>query len=80
MAEDKKESKASRRGNPSSKLPETILVILAAFLTFAGPTYVVYAMNDILEIDYAISVISGFVIFIIGLMLIWRLIRNKIVT
>jgi len=63
-----------------SKFLRIFLVILAAFLTFAGPTYVVYALLEILNINYAVSMISGCVLFIVGLALVWYLIRNKIIS
>ncbi|MDH5375942.1 MAG: hypothetical protein OEZ21_06020 [Candidatus Bathyarchaeota archaeon] len=82
MTEKKRESKRkiSARLDLSSKFWKTLLTVLAAILTFVGPTYVVYVFIRILKIDYFLSMISGFVLFIIGLMLIWYLIKNKIVS
>ena len=56
------------------------MVVLAAFLTFAGPTYVVYIFLNILKISYAVSMGSGIIFFITGLVLIWYLIKNKIIS
>jgi cytochrome c oxidase assembly factor CtaG len=64
----------------SSKFWRTLLTVLAAFLTFAGPTYVVYVLLRILKIDYFLSMISGIVLFMAGLVLIWYLIKNKIIS
>jgi hypothetical protein len=64
----------------SSKFWKTFLVVLAALLTFAGPTYIVYAGVKILKIDYAVSMASGFALFIVGLVLIWYLIKKKIIS
>jgi len=78
--EQKDKSKVSRRFDLNSKFWKTFLVILAAFLTFAGPTYVVYVLRDILEIGHVLSMISGFVLFMAGLVLIWYLIKNKVLS
>jgi len=80
MAQDKKENKTPGKAILASGFWRTLLIIFAALLTFAGPTYVVYAFNSVLKIDYAISVVSGFVLFIIGLAIIWYLIKQKVVT
>jgi len=78
---EKKEQSRSTRLNLNSKFWKTFLVILAAFLTFAGPTYVVYAVFlKILKMDYAVSMASGFALFIVGLVLIWYLIKRKVIS
>jgi len=76
----KKKGETSVRLDLSSKFWKTLLTVLAAFLTFAGPTYIVYVLMNILKIDYFVSMISGFVLFIAGLVLIWYLIRKKIIS
>lgn len=63
-----------------SKTRKTLLVLLAAFLTFIGPTYVVYVLLEVLEINYAVSMISGLFLLVTGLILIWYLIRKKIIS
>ncbi|MDH5451704.1 MAG: hypothetical protein OEX77_12570 [Candidatus Bathyarchaeota archaeon] len=82
MTEKKRESKrkTSARLDLSSKFWKTSLTVLAAILIFAGPTYMVYVFINILKIDYFLSMISGVVLFMIGLALIWYLIKNKIVS
>lgn len=80
MAQDKKENKTPGKVILTSGFWRTLLIVFAALLTFAGPTYVVYAFNSVLKIDYAISIVSGFVLFIIGLTIIWYLIKQKVVT
>jgi len=80
MAHDKEKTEISGKINLNSKFWKTFLIILAALLTFIGPTYMVYALNSILEIDYVASIASGFVLFIIGLVLIWYLVKRKIIT
>ena len=42
-----------------SRLWRTLLVIVAAFLTFVGPTYFVYAAVHALDLNFAISMASG---------------------
>ncbi|MDH5460034.1 MAG: hypothetical protein OEY95_01055 [Candidatus Bathyarchaeota archaeon] len=79
MAEEKEKSKTSVRLDLRSKFWKTFLVVLAAFLTFAGPTYVVYIFLNILKISYAVSMGFGTILFITGLVLIWYLIKNKII-
>jgi hypothetical protein len=66
--------------DPSSRLWKTFLVVLAVFLTFAGPTYIVYALLTILKLNFAIAMISGFALFIAGLVLMWYLIKNKVIS
>jgi len=82
MTEEKQEiKKASERiGSLNSKLLKTTLVVLAAFLTFAGPTYVVYVLRSFLDISFTISVVCGFILFIVGLALFWYLIKNKVIS
>jgi hypothetical protein len=75
----KSESKTSLRLDSSSKFWKALLAILAAFLTFAGPTYMAYLFLNILNLSYAVSMISGFILFVAGLALIWYLIKRKII-
>ncbi len=62
-----------------SKFLRTSLMILAVFLIFAGPTYVPYAMNEVLKLDYIASILTGLVLLIVGLVLLWFLIRKKVI-
>jgi len=64
----------------SSKFWRVLLMIAAVFLIFAGPTYISYLLFKILNVNYFASVISGFALFIAGLLLMWFLIRKKIIT
>jgi hypothetical protein len=63
----------------SSKFMRVFLVIMAALLIFAGPTYIPYVLADVLKVNQAASVVFGFVLLIIGLTLMWYLIRKKII-
>ncbi|MCW3993376.1 MAG: hypothetical protein NWE85_02275 [Candidatus Bathyarchaeota archaeon] len=76
----KKKAETSARLDLSSKFWKTLLTVLAAFLTFAGPTYMVYLFRNILKIDYFVSIASGIVLLVAGLVLIWYLIRKKIIS
>ena len=77
---EKKEKSKSTRLNLNSKFWKTFLVILAAFLTFAGPTYMVYALLNVFKMNYFVSMVSGFALFIVGVVLIWYLIKNKVLS
>jgi len=67
------------RFDVSSKFLRVLLVIVAVVLIFAGPTYVSYLLFDVLNVNYVASVVSGFALFIAGLLLMWFLIRKKII-
>jgi hypothetical protein len=64
----------------SSKFWRVLLMITAVLLIFAGPTYISYLLFNILNVNYVASVVSGFALFIVGLLLMWFLIRKKIIT
>jgi hypothetical protein len=64
----------------SSKFWRVLLMIAAVFLIFAGPTYISYLLFNILNVNYVASIVSGFALFIVGLFLMWFLIRKKIIT
>jgi uncharacterized protein HemY len=68
------------RFNVSSKFWRVFLMIAAVFLIFAGPTYISYVLFNILDVNYVASIVTGFALFIVGLLLMWFLIRKKIVT
>ena len=61
----------------NSKFIRVILIIISVFLIFAGPTYVSYLLADV---NYVVSVASGFALFIAGLILMFFLIRKKVFT
>jgi hypothetical protein len=79
MAENDEDNNIGRF-NVSSKFWRVFLVIAAVFLIFAGPTYVSYLFFDVLDVNYVVSIVLGFVLFIAGLLLMWFLIRKKIIT
>ena len=79
MAENDEDNNIGRF-NVSSKFWRVFLVIAAVFLIFAGPTYFSYLLFDVLDVNYVVSIVSGFVLFIVGLLLMGFLIRKKIIT
>lgn len=58
-------------------LSRTVLVILAALLTFIGPTYVVYAFSNMMDLNYFVAAGAGFALFVVGLVLLLILIKKK---
>jgi hypothetical protein len=76
----KSESNRASKFKSSSRFWKTFLVILAAFLTFVGPTYMVYLFLNVLDLYYAVSMISGFILFLAGLVLMWYLIKRKVIS
>jgi len=78
--EQKAKVRTSTRFDLNSRFWKTFLVVLAAFLTFAGPTYIVYVLSEALEIGYTLSMISGFALFLAGLVLMLYLVRKKVIT
>ncbi len=64
----------------SSKFWRVVMVVVAVFLIFAGPTYVSYLLFNILKVNYIASAVSGFVLFMIGFLLMLFLVRKKIIT
>jgi len=64
----------------SSKFWRTLLTILSVFLIFAGPTYVIYALAVLLEVNLAASFAAGFILFAVGMVLMYFLVKKKVVT
>jgi uncharacterized membrane protein SpoIIM required for sporulation len=75
MAQDKEETGARMLNTRYGKV---ILTVIAGFLTFGSP-YLVYLMSNALDIGWFISIGSGGILFVIGLVLIWYLIRKKVI-
>ena len=63
-----------------SKFWRISLVILSMLLVFVGPTYVPYAMSNVLKINYFASISIGLILFIAGMGFILFLIRKKLIT
>jgi len=64
----------------TSKFGKLLMTIIAVFLVFAGPTYVVYGLAVLVKLDLAASFGVGFVLFIIGLFLTRFLLQKKIIS
>jgi capsule polysaccharide export protein KpsE/RkpR len=64
----------------SSKFWKEFLIILAAFFTFAGPTYIVFVLINILSINYFLSMFLGIILLISGLAIIWYLVKSDIIS
>jgi hypothetical protein len=64
----------------NTKFMRVLLMILTVVLIFVGPTYVPYLLVDIAHVNYIASIITGFVLFTVGLFLMWFLMRKKIIT
>jgi hypothetical protein len=56
-----------------------VLILLAALLIFVGPTYVPYLLVDFLKLNYFVSIGLGTVLLVVGLVLVWYLIRKKVI-
>ncbi|RLI41822.1 hypothetical protein DRO69_11135 [Candidatus Bathyarchaeota archaeon] len=52
------------------------LMLLAAFLVFGGPTYLMYILKEVIT-SYSLVVFLGLASFIVGLVLFMRLIKEK---
>ena len=62
-----------------SKFWRTTLLIVSVVLIFAGPTNVPYMLNGILNLDYIASIVTGIVLLTVGLLMMWYLIRKKVI-
>ena len=62
-----------------SKFWRTTLLIVSVALIFAGPTYVPYVLSNILSLNYVASVLVGLALLIVGLVLLWFLVRKKVI-
>jgi hypothetical protein len=77
MTEENQEMKT---GMFESKFWRTTLIIIAALLVFAGPTYMIHVLIISLGVDYWVSMATGFVVFIVGLLLLVYLFRKKVIS
>jgi uncharacterized membrane protein len=64
----------------TSKFGRTLLTIVSVFLIFAGPTYIIYGLAVLLNINLAASFAVGIVLFIIGLVMMRFLVQKRVVT
>ena len=61
-----------------SKFTKVLLTIVTMLLIFAGPTYVTWILTDLMGSVGAIVI--GFVLFVVGIVMLVFLIRKKIIT
>lgn len=59
-----------------SELRKLFLTLLAACLTFAGPTYVVFLLEK-LESPHPFLKVLGFILFLVGLALFLVVVKGK---
>ena len=78
MTEDE-ETGSSGMIDLESKFWRTTLLIVSVVLIFAGPTYVPYLLYGILNLDYIASIVTGIVLLTVGLLMMWYLIRKKVI-
>jgi hypothetical protein len=76
MTQNKQEAKTGLTG---SKYVRILLVLITGLLLFGGP-YAVFVFNNVLKMRFLISAAVGFGAALLGLLLMWYLIRAKIIT
>lgn len=67
-------------GQIESKFMRVFLIMVGAVFVFAGPTYLPLILVDVLNIDYAISMSVGFVVFLLGFFVLLYLARKRVIT
>jgi uncharacterized membrane-anchored protein len=77
---ENEEKETVGNGFLSSKFWRVLLVIISVILIFVGPTYMIYALAILLKVNLAASFIMGFILFAIGLVLMWYLVRKKVIS
>jgi len=63
----------------SSKFWRTLLTLVSVLLIFVGPTYGIYAIAVLLNVNLAASFATGFILFVTGIILMWYLLKNKVI-
>jgi len=63
-----------------SKFMRVFLIIIGALLVFTGPTYVPYILANVLGLNVLASKVVGFVVFIVGILIVVYLARKKIIS
>jgi len=74
----KSENDSMRTFDTDSKFIKILLVLTTVFLIFAGPTYISFLLSEVFQLNYLASVVIGFSLFLLGLFLIYFLVRKKI--
>ena len=73
------ETKATGTRRTDSKHWRLLLVILAGLFTFGAP-YVTFMASDFLKRGVFFSFTGGFVSLAIGLLLVWYLVKRKVIS
>jgi hypothetical protein len=76
---ENQENQTIDTGFLNSKFGRTLLTIISVVLIFAGPTYVIYGLAVILKMNLVASFAVGFVLLIIGLVMMRYLAKKNIV-
>jgi uncharacterized membrane protein len=77
---ENQENQTIDTGFLNSKFGRTLLTIISVVLIFAGPTYVIYGLAVILKANLVASFAVGFVLLIVGLVMMRYLVKKNIVT
>jgi uncharacterized protein YybS (DUF2232 family) len=75
-----KQTVNNQAGFLQSKFSRIFMMLVTMLLIFAGPTYVPYAMFDLAGIDYIASVVTGLLLFVVGLGMMVYLIKKKVIS
>jgi hypothetical protein len=78
MSKTQTEENTSRM-SLDSRYMKTLLILVTGVLLFVGPTYVPYAAIHVLKLSFIRAMLGGFIVFLIGLVLLWFIIRRKII-
>jgi hypothetical protein len=73
------ENESMGRFDKDSKFMKILLVLTTVFLIFAGPTYVSYLLSEVFNLNYLAAVTVGFSLFLVGLFLLYFLVKRKII-
>ena len=76
MTQEKQQSKTGLTG---SKYLKMLLIIIMALLLFGGP-YILYILYGVLKVRFLISGVIGFGSVLLGLILMWYLIKTKVIS
>ena len=76
MTQEKQQSKTGLMG---SKYLKMLLIIIMALLLFGGP-YILYVLYGVLKVRFLISGVIGFGSVLLGLILMWYLIKTKVIS
>jgi hypothetical protein len=77
---ENEEIKTAQTGFMNSKLAKVFMTIVSVFLVFAGPTYVVYGLAVVVNINGFVAFGVGFVLFVVGLVMMRYLLKNKVIS